>query len=225
MKSYLLKRPLDVVVSAVGLVVLAPVLAAISAGVRMDSEGPILFKQERIGLDQKPFQINKFRTMIDRSSEDIDQNSERVVSDATDNRITRFGRILRSTSLDELPQLVNILKGDMSLVGPRPIIPEQLSAMPSERSIRFDVRPGLTGLAQVKGRRGLDWLEQLATDVEYVQKVGLKLDLRILKATVNVVVNRTGVYGETGSNWRMYSRPTEASTADPSETKFSEGAR
>lgn len=225
MKSYLLKRPLDVVVSAVGLVLLSPVLAAISAGVRLDSEGPILFRQERIGLDQQPFRILKFRTMVDRAPENIDQNSEQVVSAATDNRITRFGRILRSTSLDELPQLVNILKGDMSLVGPRPVIPEQLSAMPPERRIRFDVRPGLTGLAQVKGRRSLDWLEQLAKDVEYVQKVGLKIDLRIIRATVYVVFNRTGVYGEAGSNWRKYKHAPEMRSDELSNTELSGGSR
>jgi lipopolysaccharide/colanic/teichoic acid biosynthesis glycosyltransferase len=204
MKGHFLKRPLDIAVSAVGLVVLSPVLAAISIGVRLDSEGPVLFKQERIGYDQKPFEILKFRTMVNRPLASIDQSTEPVVSEGRDRRITRFGRVLRSTSLDELPQLVNILRGDMSLVGPRPIIPEQLTAMPNERKVRFRVRPGLTGLAQVKGRRSLDWLEQLAFDAQYVESVGLPLDLHILKETVKTVFSRSGVYGDSGSNWRAY---------------------
>jgi lipopolysaccharide/colanic/teichoic acid biosynthesis glycosyltransferase len=217
MRSYFLKRPIDLVVSAAGLVLLSPVLAVIAAGVRVDSKGPILFKQERVGLAQEPFEILKFRTMIDRDAEGIDQSMEQVVSEATDMRITRFGRILRSTSLDELPQLMNILKGDMSLVGPRPVIPEQLSALPPARRKRFEVRPGLTGLAQVRGRRSLDWMEQLAIDAEYVQKLSLRTDLRIIGKTVRVVFKRSGIYGGAGSNWRTYIGAAEKYDVEPGE--------
>ncbi len=206
MSTYLLKRPIDVVASAVALTLLTPVLLGIGAWVRLTSPGPALFRQRRVGRNQETFEILKFRTMIDRPSDAIDQVAEPVVTGGRDERITRAGRILRASSLDELPQLVNILRGEMSLIGPRPVIPDQLSAVPTTHLDRFAVRPGLTGLAQVSGRRGLDWLDQLAFDSEYVQRCSLWLDIRIVLRTLAVVTRGIGVYGGEASNWRAYRR-------------------
>lgn len=211
MNSYVLKRPIDVVASAAVLTFLWPVLLGIAIWVRVDSPGPALFRQQRVGRDQATFDILKFRTMVHRPSDAIDQVAELVVTGGRDARITRAGRVLRASSLDELPQLINILRGDMSLIGPRPIIPDQLSAVQDERLDRFRVRPGLTGLAQVRGRRGLDWLEQLALDSDYVRRCSLWLDIRIVLRTVVVVATGSGVYGGEGSNWRAYRRDNPGS--------------
>lgn len=204
MTTYALKRPIDVVASAAVLALLWPLLLGIPIWIRVDSPGPALFRQQRVGRDQVTFDILKFRTMVDRPSGAIDQVAEHVVTGGRDPRITRAGRFLRASSLDELPQLINILRGDMSLIGPRPIIPDQLAAVPDERLDRFAVRPGLTGLAQARGRRGLDWLNQLSLDSEYVRRCSLWLDIRIVLRTVVVVGTGSGVYGGEGSNWRAY---------------------
>lgn len=208
MRTYVLKRPIEVAASGAALLLLSPLMGAIAAWVKLDSPGPALFRQQRLGRDQVPFSIIKFRTMSHRNAEDIDQASEVVISSGGDWRITRAGRALRATSLDELPQLVNVLRGDMSLVGPRPVLKEQCEAIPAARLDRFAVRPGLTGLAQIRGRRGLDWLDQLAYDSEYVEHCSLPLDLRIVLRTVAVVLARRGVYGEPGINWRAYRAST-----------------
>ncbi|WP_445157946.1 sugar transferase [Halomonas sp. E14] len=198
------KRLFDIVASGCALLVLAPLLLLVALWVKLDSQGPVMFKQRRAGLNGQPFMIFKFRTMIDRPADSIDQNSEQVVSSGEDNRITRAGRFLRATSIDELPQLINILKGDMSVVGPRPILMEQIEVIPPGCLIRFDVRPGLTGLAQVKGRRSLGWLQQLAFDAEYVRKQNFFYDLRLIFRTVVVVLKGSGLYGGEGLNWRAY---------------------
>lgn len=198
------KRGLDVLASLVALVVLWPLMLVCALWVRLDSPGPVIFRQQRVGSEQAPFTILKFRTMRHRSATAVDQASEEVITAGRDTRITRAGRFLRASSLDELPQLINILRGEMSLIGPRPIIPDQLEAVPLERIDRFHVRPGLTGLAQVSGRRGLDWLEQLALDSEYVRRRSLWLDLKIVLRTAVVVLTAAGVYGGEGSNWRAY---------------------
>lgn len=200
----LLKRGLDIFGASMALVVLAPLFLLIAIWIRLDSRGPAFFLQKRVGRAGEVFLIYKFRTMINRVEEEIDQHAERVISEGGDPRITRAGRFLRVTSLDELPQLLNVLKGDMSIVGPRPIIPEQLEVVPQEHQDRFRVRPGLTGLAQVRGRRSLGWLEQLAADSEYVRKYGLWYDLGIMLRTVWVVLTGSGVYGGEGQNWRAY---------------------
>lgn len=199
-----IKRGFDILVCSVMLILLCPVLFFIGIWIKADSAGPIIFLQKRIGRGARVFYIYKFRTMIDRSADVIDQNAEQVVSEGGDPRITGAGRFLRAASLDELPQLFNILKGDMSLVGPRPIIPEQLEVVPAHYMNRFDVSPGLTGLAQVRGRRSLGWLEQLAADSEYVHKYRFRYDLWILLRTVVVVLKGSGVYGGEGENWRTY---------------------
>lgn len=198
------KRAFDVLSSAAVLVVISPLLALLWLAIRLDSPGPALFVQTRIGRGQQPFQIYKFRSMFARDPSQIDQHGEQVIVGGRDPRITRVGRWIRAASLDELPQLLNILKGDMSVVGPRPIIPEQLEVVPPELMRRFEVRPGLTGLAQVRGRRSLGWISILKADNEYVDKAGLWYDLGIILRTVYVVLTGAGVYGGNELNWRAY---------------------
>lgn len=197
-----LKRLFDLLVSSVLLVILSPVMVLIALMIRLDSPGPALFKQQRLGQGQSKFTILKFRTMYHRTK--IDQEREAVVESADDPRITRVGRFLRKTSLDELPQLINVVRGDMSLVGPRPILPEQLRAIPEQHLDRFEMKPGITGLAQVRGRRSLNWLEQLKYDSEYCRNWSFLLDLKILWQTVWVVLTGKGVYGTQQDNWRNY---------------------
>ena len=179
------KRVIDVIVSGVALVVSAPVMAAVSVAVRRDLGSPVLFRQQRPGRHARPFHLVKFRTMRSLGS------SDGVANDAE--RLTRLGRRLRSTSLDELPTLWNVFRGDMSLVGPRPLLMEYLDRYTPEQSRRHEVRPGVTGLAQVRGRNALTWEEKFAADVEYVDRLGLVMDMRILWATVTAVLRRTGI--------------------------------
>ena len=179
------KRGMDVVVSAVGLVVTAPVQAVVAVVVRVAHGRPVLFRQKRPGLHGEVFELVKFRTM-----RHVDSTH---VTDAE--RLTRVGRFLRSTSLDELPTLWNVLKGDMSLVGPRPLLVEYLPRYSPEHARRHEVRPGVTGLAQVSGRNSLDWDDRLALDVEYVNRRSIALDLQILLRTVTAVLSRRGISG------------------------------
>jgi len=202
--SDVLKRIFDIVASAMALVLLSPLLVAVAVWIKLDSRGPILFKQRRCGLGGQPFRIFKFRTMVDRAPDEIDQYKEQVISEGQDPRITRVGRFIRATSIDELPQLINILKGDMSVVGPRPVLMEQKEVIPPGYMKRFSVRPGLTGLAQIRGRRSLGWLQQLAFDVEYVENYRIIYDLGIILTTAKVVCLGRGIYGGEGLNWRSY---------------------
>lgn len=199
-----IKRLFDITASAIGLIVLSPLLLLIAVWIKWDSQGPVFFMQKRAGREERPFKIVKFRTMLHREPDEIDQHQEQVVSAGHDPRITRVGRFIRATSLDELPQLINIFMGDMSVVGPRPVLMEQTEVVPPGYKKRFNVRPGLTGLAQVKGRRSLGWLQQLGYDAEYVDKQSLTFDLKILLLTVKVVLTGGGVYGGAGLNWRTY---------------------
>jgi lipopolysaccharide/colanic/teichoic acid biosynthesis glycosyltransferase len=194
---------LRIVVFGILLLVLSPIFLVLAAWIMLDSPGPAIFSQSRLGRGQRIFRILKFRTMVARRADQIDQVAEGVLV-GDDQRITRAGRFLRRTSLDELPQLWNMLLGEMNVVGPRPLIPEQLPAIPPEHLSRFDVPPGLTGLAQVRGRRSLDWLVQLAADCEYVERRSLWLDLTILARTVAVVFSGSGVYDPKAKNWRDY---------------------
>lgn len=209
-----MKRTFDVLASGIALLLLTPILPVIALWVRLDSKGPVIFAQTRVGRHCEPFQVFKFRTMIDRAVETIDQHAERVVTSDRDPRITRSGRFLRGTSLDELPQLWNILRGDMSIVGPRPIMPEQLEVVPERFMSRFAVLPGLTGLAQVRGRRSLGWLQQLQADAKYECRYGLLYDLGIIVRTVFVVLRGSGVYGGAGQNWRAYRDSLKTSNDD-----------
>ncbi len=177
------KRALDVVLAAVALVLSAPIQLVIAALVRLNLGSPVLFKQERPGRDGKIFTMLKFRTMRDPEPG----------RESDEDRLTRFGELLRATSLDELPELVNVLRGDMSLVGPRPLLPEYLPFYTERQARRHEVRPGVTGLAQVKGRNAMPWKQRFAWDVYYVENCSLKLDLQVLRDTVAVVVKRHGI--------------------------------
>ncbi len=181
-----MKRMLDVVVCALALIVFLPVMAVVAVLVRRQMGSPLLFRQIRPGLGGKPFKMVKFRTM--RDSVDKSGNS---LPDAE--RLTRLGRFLRSASLDELPELWNVLKGDMSLVGPRPLLLEYLPLYSAEQARRHDVRPGITGWAQVNGRNALSWDEKFALDVWYVDNHTLWLDIRIIWMTLRKVVKREGI--------------------------------
>ncbi|HEY0479132.1 MAG TPA: sugar transferase [Kofleriaceae bacterium] len=180
------KRLLDVTVSASVLVVGAPVLAATAALVWADVGRPLLFRQDRVGLGGRVFELIKFRTM----KHAVDAEG-RPLPDAA--RLTRIGRALRASSLDELPQLINVLRGDMSLVGPRPLLVEYLSRYSPEQARRHEVVPGITGLAQIAGRNALSWPEKFALDVHYVDHQSLALDLTILLRTVVAVLRRDGI--------------------------------
>ena len=185
----LTKRAVDVTGAAVALVVLSPVFLAVAVAVRILHGRPVLFRQLRPGLDGEPFEIAKFRTMREAVGPDGVE-----LPDAE--RLTRFGRFLRSTSLDELPELLNVLRGDMSLVGPRPLLMEYLDQYTAEERQRHLVRPGITGLAQISGRNLTSWDERLALDVAYVRDWSLAMDLRILGSTVRTVVSRSGISAE-----------------------------
>lgn len=182
----LFKRPLDVLFSIVAIIILSPVMILTAGVVRMNLGMPILFTQKRPGLKGKIFTIYKFRTM----TEERDENGN-ILSDSE--RLTGFGKMLRSTSLDELPELINIIKGDMSLVGPRPLLVEYLEIYNKRQSMRHEVRPGLTGYAQVCGRNKLSWDERLEDDVRYVERITFLGDLRILLKTIRIVIRREGV--------------------------------
>ncbi|MFD6700687.1 MULTISPECIES: sugar transferase [unclassified Microbacterium] len=179
------KRFLDIVTSVVALVLLSPVLAIVAVMVAVRLGRPVLFVQPRPGKDGRIFRLRKFRSM-----RDVDE-SKGLVSDA--DRLTTFGRKLRSTSLDELPSLWNVLRGDMSIVGPRPLLVEYLSRYSPEQARRHEVRPGITGLAQVSGRNALSWDDKFVLDVEYVDKRSLVLDTRVVWATVGSVFAREGI--------------------------------
>ena len=181
-----MKRAIDIVASAFGLLALSPVLLVLAVLVAVKLGTPVLFTQARPGRYGRVFRLHKFRTMTDVRGE----NGE-LLSDSE--RLTSFGRLLRSTSLDELPEFWNVLKGDMSLVGPRPLLVEYLDRYTPEQARRHEVRPGITGLAQVSGRNELSWDERFALDVWYVDNHSLWLDLKILAMTIWKVVRRTGV--------------------------------
>jgi sugar transferase EpsL len=180
-----LKRIIDIAVSAVGLVALAPLMGVVALGVWAAMGRPILFRQVRPGLHARPFTLIKFRTMVGSPV------PPDVASEAQ--RVTRLGAFLRRTSIDELPELWNILKGDMSLVGPRPLLTDYLDRYTAEQARRHDVRPGLTGLAQISGRHLLTWQTRFVLDVWYVDNWSLLLDLKILIATARHVVSGKGV--------------------------------
>jgi sugar transferase EpsL len=183
--AYRLKRLIDIAVAAIGLVLLAPLMGVLAFGVWATMGRPVLFRQVRPGLHARPFTLVKFRTMVATDS------PRDHASDAF--RVTRLGAFLRRTSIDELPELWNILKGEMSLVGPRPLLTEYLGLYTAEQARRHEVRPGLTGLAQVSGRHLLSWRARFALDVWYVDNWTLLLDLKILMATVKQVARGRGV--------------------------------
>lgn len=180
------KRPLDFLMALIGLVVLSPLMLAIAIMVSVKLGRPVIFKQLRPGLNERIFTLYKFRTMTD----ECDENGELLPDEQ---RLTPFGTWLRSTSLDELPQLWNILKGDMSFVGPRPLLVEYLPLYNEQQRRRHIVRPGLTGLAQVSGRNAVSWEEKFLLDIEYINNITFWGDLAILAKTVLAVLRREGI--------------------------------
>lgn len=181
-----IKRLLDIVLSLLAIIVLSPVLLIVAVLVRVKLGSPVLFKQERPGLNEKVFRMYKFRSMSDQK----DENGNLLPDDV---RLTSFGKKLRSTSLDELPELFNILKGDMSIVGPRPLSVVYLSYYTDEERLRHTARPGLTGFAQINGRNAISWEQKFEYDVEYVNNVSFAMDLKIVFGTIGKVLHRDGI--------------------------------
>jgi lipopolysaccharide/colanic/teichoic acid biosynthesis glycosyltransferase len=191
------KRALDLVVAGSIAVVASPALAAIAVAIRLDSPGPALFRQERVGRHGRPFRIVKFRTLVDRP---VQSHADYLLS-AADPRITRVGAFLRRWSLDELPQLWNILRGEMSIVGPRPTLPYQVERYDAFQRRRLEVLPGVTGWAQIAGRNELPWPDRIELDVWYVDNRSLLLDLRILAGTLRTLVRPTSIYNDARADW------------------------
>ena len=192
-----IKRLLDIIISLCGIIVLSPVYMLLAILVRSRLGTPVIFKQDRPGKDEKVFQLYKFRSMTDER----DKNGNLLPDEV---RLTPFGKKLRSTSLDELPELFNILKGDMSLIGPRPLLVRYLPRYNESQRHRHDVRPGLTGLAQINGRNAITWEKKFEYDVEYVNKLSFALDVRIFMGTVRAVLKREGISGENSATMEEF---------------------
>ncbi len=187
----MIKRVFDIMASAVLLVMLAPMLLLIAVLVRLSSPGPVIFRQERAGRAGRPFQLLKFRSMHQRPTRTHETSRD-------DPRVFPVGRLLREYHLDELPQLWNVLRGDMSMVGPRPTLLSQVERYTPRERRRLDVRPGVTGLAQVSGNNMLDWEERIEIDLGYLRTASFTMDLTILWRTLGTVLRKDGVYGADG---------------------------
>ena len=197
-ESECIKRAIDIVGGAAGLALAAPILALAACAIKLEDGGPILFRQERLGRGERRFEILKLRTM----TVDAEKLRSDGVVEAGDPRITRVGEFLRRTAVDELPQLWHVLRGDMSLVGPRPVPTAHLERYDERQRRRLEVRPGLTGWAQIHGRASLPWPERLELDVWYVEHQSLELDARILARTAGVLLRRDFVYRGEAGGWR-----------------------
>lgn len=200
-----LKRFFDIVLSFFALVLLSPLLALLAVLVRTKLGSPVLFTQERPGKNGKIFRLYKFRTMTDER----DEHGELLPDDV---RLTRFGQMLRSTSLDELPEFFNILRGDMSFIGPRPLLVSYLPLYNEKQRHRHDVRPGLTGLAQCSGRNLLSWEDRFDLDVEYVQKLSFGMDISIIFRTVRGILKKEGISSETSVTMEPFRGSAEQTT-------------
>lgn len=198
-----IKRFLDFTLSFLALIILSPVLLVTAVLVRIKLGSPIIFHQERPGKSEKIFRLYKFRSMTD----ECDENGNLLPDNE---RLTRFGRILRSTSLDELPELLNILRGDMSIVGPRPLLVKYLPLYNEEQRHRHDVRPGLTGWAQANGRNAISWEEKFKLDVWYVQHISFLVDVKVIFMTVKKVFCRDGISSETSVTMEEFSGTKES---------------
>ena len=185
-----IKRPLDCVLATGALVLLSPIMGATAFAVRKNLGTPVLFSQDRPGKDEKVFKLYKFRSMTDERDKEGNLLPDEI-------RLTKFGKILRSTSVDELPELINIIKGDMAIVGPRPLLVRYLPRYNSNQRRRHEIRPGLTGLAQVNGRNAVSWEEKFELDEKYVDNVTFFGDLKIVLKTIKSVVDRDGINSET----------------------------
>lgn len=205
MYGKVVKRLMDVIISGLSLIILSPVLLVLCVLVRVKLGSPVLFTQERPGKDEKIFKLYKFRSMTDARDEKGELLPDEV-------RLTKFGKLLRSTSLDELPELVNILKGDMSLIGPRPLLVRYLPYYTEEERHRHDVRPGLTGLAQVNGRNALGWEDRFSYDLQYVNNLSLGMDIKVFGMTVGKVLKRSGTLSgaeQTVADFDVYRKSQE----------------
>ena len=181
-----IKRILDFTISLISLIIFSPIFSVVVVLERVKLGSPVFFCQKRPGKDEKIFTIYKFRTMTDKRDENGNLCSDDI-------RLTSFGRKLRATSLDELPQLLNVIKGDMAIVGPRPLMVEYLPYYTEEEKIRHTVRPGITGLAQVRGRNSISWEEKFSFDIQYVNKMSLMFDLKIIMETVSKVIKKSDI--------------------------------
>lgn len=193
----LIKRPMDIIFSLLAIILLSPLFIIIAILVKLKLGSPVIFKQKRPGLNEKIFTMYKFRTMTDKRDEKGELLPDEV-------RLTKFGKFLRSTSLDELPELFNILKGDMSFVGPRPLLVDYLPLYNDHQRRRHEVRPGLTGLAQVNGRNLLDWEERFNFDVKYVDHITFLGDLKIVILTFKKVFVREGINSENAATMEPF---------------------
>ncbi|MFI2857089.1 sugar transferase [Paenibacillus sp. JSM ZJ436] len=191
------KRPMDIVLSLAAILLLSPVFIVVAILVRTKLGSPILFKQERPGLNEKIFTMYKFRTMTDERDEKGELLPDSV-------RLTAFGRMLRSTSLDELPELFNILRGEMSIIGPRPLLVQYLPLYNDHQNRRHEVRPGLSGLAQISGRNTVDWRDRFDLDVTYVDRMSFIEDCRIIGLTLKKVFVREGINSETAATMEVF---------------------
>jgi undecaprenyl phosphate N,N'-diacetylbacillosamine 1-phosphate transferase len=191
------KRPMDFMLSLIAIIVLSPVLLLVAILVRTKLGSPVLFKQKRPGLNEEIFVMYKFRTMTDEKDDKGELLPDTV-------RLKKFGRLLRSTSLDELPELFNILKGDMSIIGPRPLLVQYLPLYNNHQKRRHEVRPGLSGLAQVSGRNAISWEDKFNLDVKYVDSVSFVNDWRIIFSTIKKVFVREGINSETAATMEYF---------------------
>jgi lipopolysaccharide/colanic/teichoic acid biosynthesis glycosyltransferase len=192
-----IRRALDIVVSSLALGVSAPALALAMLAIRLETPGPVLYSQRRAGRDGRPFDVLKLRTMVD-GAEHIGAG---LAVNANDPRVTRVGAFLRRTSLDELPNLVNVLRGEMSLIGPRPTLPVQVDQYSERQRGRLALKPGITGWAQVNGRASLPWSERIELDLYYIEHRSLALDMRILWRTLAMVLGGSGLYKGHAGGW------------------------
>lgn len=191
------KRAIDFLLSLTAIIILSPVLLVLAATIRVKLGTPVIFSQKRPGLNEKIFTMYKFRTMTDARDE-----KGQLLPDEM--RLTKFGKMLRASSLDELPEVFNIIRGDMSVIGPRPLLVQYLPLYSDEQRQRHSVRPGLTGLAQVNGRNSISWEEKFQSDIEYVKNISFAGDLRILLKTVQKVFKREGINSESAATMEPF---------------------
>ncbi len=187
-----MNRPLDLALAVVLLVVTAPLMGLAALAIKLESRGPVFYRQRRVGKDGRPFELVKLRTMV-RGAETMGAGIYVLEGDA---RITRVGRLLRRFSLDELPNLINVVRGELAIVGPRPTVQEQVDRYTERQRRRLDVKPGITGWAQINGRTSLPWPQRIELDVWYVEHRSLRLDLRILARTARMLATGHGLYSE-----------------------------
>jgi lipopolysaccharide/colanic/teichoic acid biosynthesis glycosyltransferase len=192
-----IRRAVDIVVSSLALALGAPLLGLAMAAIRLESPGAVIYRQRRVGLDGRPFDVLKLRTMVDGA----ERIGAGLAVNADDPRITRVGALLRRTSLDELPNLVNVLRGEMSLIGPRPTLPVQVEQYGERQRGRLAIKPGITGWAQVNGRASLPWSERIELDLYYIEHRSLALDTRILLRTVAMVFGGSDLYKGQAGGW------------------------